>query len=201
MRMINCVAIVPRRICTRRIMTAPACMGIDIVYALPLRNVVACSARALSLYARARSGFPTNSLRYASMSRRFSAPMADARNVDANSAGVCGTRPLKPSRTRRADEFVTNKEELNELRTEYPIARQRTGHEEIRGSLAMRGFVPEVNEVLPGLVSSPIISHPAFVNYADFVEMFIQLFSRLVYRYDCCKTHDICRYPQRSDKF
>jgi hypothetical protein len=51
---------------------------------------------------------------------------------------------------------------------------QRTGHEEIRGSLTMRGLIPEVNEVLPSLVGAPIISHPAFVEYADFVEMFIQ---------------------------
>lgn len=110
MKIINCVAIVPRRICRRRSMTARACIGIDIMYALPFRDVVACSALALCLYAITRSGLPTNSCRYESMSARFSRPALDARNADANSSGVCGTRPLRSSsRTMRAVGSVTGK--------------------------------------------------------------------------------------------
>ena len=108
MRLINSVAMWPRRICRRRSMTARACIGIDIVYGLPLVSVVACSSTALCLYARARSGWSTNSFKYVSMSIRFAAFASEAKNADANSAAVCGTDPLKSLRTVRARGFVTN---------------------------------------------------------------------------------------------
>lgn len=65
----------------------------------------------------------------------------------------------------------------------------------------MRWLKPEIDEVLPGLIGTTEICHPAFEDETDFVEVLIQGFPSLIDGYDSGETCYISSDPQGADKF
>lgn len=98
----------PLMTCTRRIITARACIGIEIVYGDARRARFPRSACALSIYADILCGFPTDSTRYAAISARFCSPSAWRWKWDANSEAVIGTGEAMPARGMRPLGSVTS---------------------------------------------------------------------------------------------
>jgi hypothetical protein len=50
---------------------------------------------------------------------------------------------------------------------------KQTGNKEICGGLSMGWLVTKVDEILPGLIRSTEVCHPAFVDHAYLVEVLI----------------------------
>jgi hypothetical protein len=50
---------------------------------------------------------------------------------------------------------------------------QRTGNKKIRGGLPIGWLVPKIDEVLPGLISTTEVGHPALVDHTHFVEVLV----------------------------